>query len=160
MTINFKSKKCKNLLLATGLILFMIAFIFPVVLAQSIAPIPVNQPQSIDFSILDTVAGVAAGVVATILIFGLVGYILIKSKLIVLGKTNLDTERNVVICPRDCPEHSAEHERSVNNVNHISDLYTKYNENKDELSNLKTTLALLKLGQDQILVELAKLVGK
>jgi len=137
----------------------MIAFIFPVVLAQT-TPLQINHPQTVDFSYIDVILGVVTGTVATIVVFGFVGWLLIKSKLVVIGKTNIETEKNLVICPRDCPEHSAEHERSVTNVNHISDLYVKYNENKDELSNLKTTLALLKLGQDQILVELAKLVGK
>jgi hypothetical protein len=113
--------------------------------------IPVTQPQTIDFSILDVLLGLGAGIVSTVFIFVLIGYALIKFRIVTLGSAIVDIEKPIVICPDNCPAHLAEYERSLQNQTKINALFDKYDEHQHTLSDLKMNLAVLKQGQDQIL---------
>lgn len=92
MTINFKNNFWKNSLLAIGLIVILLSIAFPFALAQTANPISVNHPQTVDFSYIDTILGVVAGAVATIIVFGFIGWLLVKSKAISLTKISEKTD--------------------------------------------------------------------
>ncbi|MDD3494224.1 MAG: hypothetical protein PHZ19_12090 [Candidatus Thermoplasmatota archaeon] len=123
-------------------------------------PISVAQPQSIDFSVLDALLGLAGGVVATAAVFIALGWILLRFRVISFGQARVEITPASpalppLICPENCPAHGAEHERSLNNKGQIDLLFEKYNLLNDNVSGLRTDLAVLKTGQDQILKLLA-----
>jgi hypothetical protein len=115
------------------------------------APVLINdKPYTVDFSLLDTIAGAASGVVATALVFVTIGYFLKKFEIVTFSKAEVKIQAQKFDC-ENCLDHRAEHERSITNQAHIDSLYSKFNDMRIQMSQVITDVAVIKEGNSMIL---------
>lgn len=118
-------------------------------------PVPV---QPVDFSLVDTLVGLASGIVATGLAFIAIGWFLFRYKLIHFGQAKVEVipaeGATHAFCVEQCPQHAAENQRSLANEKKIDLLFEKQEKFQTHILSISTDLAAIKAGQEQILREL------